>query len=80
MTRLLVLPRRIGSWSQTRLPQRLVGTGGRLLEQARYSWLLLVECPLTRRLFGAMLGRIAALHWNEPTTISDFRDARGPKR
>ncbi len=36
-------------------------TGGRLVKYARYHWLLLVESHLTPQLFGAMLGRIAAL-------------------
>ena len=36
-------------------------TGGRLIKHARYYWLLLAEGPLTRRLFGAMVLRIAAL-------------------
>ena len=35
--------------------------GGRLIKHARYYWLLLAESHLTRRLFGAMLRRIAAL-------------------
>jgi hypothetical protein len=59
--RRLVLPQRIGNWSLTSLQQRLVKTGGRLIRHARYYWLLLAESHLTRRLFGAMLGRIAAL-------------------
>ena len=59
--RRLVLPNRIGNWSLTSLQQRLVKTGGRLIKHARYYWLLLAEGHLTRRLFGAMLGRIAAL-------------------
>ncbi len=59
--RRLVLPQRIGSWSLTSLQQRLVKTGGRLVKHARYYWLLLAESHLTRRLFRAMLGRIAAL-------------------
>jgi hypothetical protein len=42
-------------------PQRLVKTGGRLIKHARYSWLLLAESHLTRRLFVGMLGKIAAL-------------------
>ena len=41
--------------------QRVVKTGGRLIKHARYCWLLLAESHLTRRLFGAMLQRIAAL-------------------
>ncbi len=59
--RRLVLPKRIDGWSLTSLQQRLVKTGGRLIKHARYYWLLLAESRLTRRLFGAMLGRIAAL-------------------
>ncbi len=59
--RRLVLPRRIGGWSLTSLQQRLVKAGGRWVKHARYYWLLLAESHLTRRLFGAMLGRIRAL-------------------
>ena len=59
--RRLVLPRRIDNWSLTSLQQRLVKTGGRLVKHARYYWLLLAEGGLTRRLFGAMVRRIAAL-------------------
>jgi len=43
------------------LQQRLVKTGGRLIKHARYYWLLLVEGHLTRRLFGDLLGKVAAL-------------------
>ena len=57
----LVLPGRIDGWSLTSLKQRLVKTGGRLIKHARYYWLPLAEGHLTRRLVGAMLGRIAAL-------------------
>ena len=39
----------------------LVKTGGRLIKHARYYWLLLAESHPTRRRFGAMVGRIAAL-------------------
>ncbi len=59
--RRLVLPKRIDNWSLTSLQQRLVKTGGRLIKHARYYWLLLAEGHLTRRVFGAMLRRIAAL-------------------
>ena len=55
------LPQGIGNWSLTSLQQRLVKTGGRLVKHARYYWLLLAEGHLTRRLFGAMLQRMAAL-------------------
>ena len=59
--RRLVLPNRIGNWSLTSLQRRLVKTGGRLVKHARYYWQVLAESHLTRRLFGAMLGRIGAL-------------------
>lgn len=59
--RRLVLPRRIEKWSLTSLQQRLLKTGGRMIKHARYYWLLLAESHLTKRLFGAMLRRIAAL-------------------
>jgi len=36
-------------------------TGGPLVKHARYYWLLLAESHLTRRIFGAMVRRIAAL-------------------
>jgi hypothetical protein len=39
--------------------RRLVKTGGRLIQHARYYWLLLAESRLTRRLFGSMARRIA---------------------
>ena len=55
-----MLPQRIEKGSLTSLQQRLVKTGGRLIQHARYYWLLL-EGHLTRRLFGAMGLRIAAL-------------------
>jgi hypothetical protein len=57
----LVLPRKIENWSLTSLQQRLVKTGGRLIKHARYYWLLLAESHLTRRLFGGIVRRIAAL-------------------
>jgi hypothetical protein len=56
-----VPPIRIDNQSPTSLQQRLVKTGGRLVKHARYDWLLLAGSHLTRRLFGAMLGRVAAL-------------------
>ena len=61
--RRLVLPKRIDGWSLTSLQPAGGGvkTGGRLIKHARYYWLLLAESHLTRRLFGSMLRRIAAL-------------------
>jgi hypothetical protein len=59
--RRLALPKAVGNWSLTRLQQRLVKTGGRLIKHARCYWLLLAASHLTRRLFARMLGKIAAL-------------------
>jgi hypothetical protein len=59
--RRLALPTQVATWSLTSLQQRLVKTGGRLVQHARYHWLLLAEGHLTRRLFAGMLGKIAAL-------------------
>ena len=59
--RRLALPKKIDNWSLTSLQRRLAKTGGRLIKHARYYWLLLAESHLTRRLFGSMVRRIAAL-------------------
>jgi len=40
---------------------RLVKAGGRLVQHARYYWLLLAEAHLNQRRFGEILGRIALL-------------------
>jgi hypothetical protein len=57
----LAVPKRIDTWSLTSLQQRLMKTGGRLVKHARYYWLLLAEGHLTRRLFGAIVQRLATL-------------------
>jgi len=57
--RRLGLPKRIDTWSLTSLQQRLMKKGGRLVKHARYYWLLLAEGHLTRRLFGAIVRRLA---------------------
>jgi hypothetical protein len=59
--RRLLLPKRIEKWSLTSVQQRLVKTGGWLIKHARYYWRLLAESHLTRRLFGSMVRRMAAL-------------------
>src|SRR5271170_7140158 len=61
LCRRLALPTRVATWSLTSLQQRLVKTGGRLIQHARYYWLLLAESHLTRRLFAGMLAKIAML-------------------
>ena len=62
-------------------------TGGRLIKHARYYWLLLAEGHLNRRLFGEMLGRLAALPVcredevdgpdSQPTRVAEGRRGRG---
>ncbi|HXQ28987.1 MAG TPA: transposase [Gemmatimonadales bacterium] len=59
--RRLAMPTRIDTWSLTSLQQRLVKTGGQLVKHARDYWLLLAEGHLTRRLFGAIVRRLATL-------------------
>jgi hypothetical protein len=58
--RRLALPTRVATWSLTSLQQRLVKTGARLIQHARYYWLMLAESHLTR-LFAGMLAKIAML-------------------
>ncbi len=82
--RRLVLPQRIGNWSLTSLQQRWAKTGGRLVEHARYYWLLLAESHLTRRLFGKMVRRIDALavatRWTEAMRGAKLGDQGGEGR
>src|SRR5260370_41869847 len=59
--RRLALPAPIGKCSLTSLQQRLVKTGGRLIQHARFYWLLLSAGHLTPRLFACILGKIVAL-------------------
>jgi hypothetical protein len=56
--RRLALPKRIENCSLTSLRQPPVKTGGRLVQHARYYWLLLQDPAAVR---AAMLGRIALL-------------------
>ena len=76
--RCLVLPERIDNRSPTSLQQWLEKTGGRLIEHARYHWLLLAESHPTRWLFGAMVKRIAALRGGRrlPEEKCDSQDPR----
>jgi hypothetical protein len=55
------LARRLKNHSLTRVQQRLVKTGGRLVKNAHYYSLLLAEGHLPQHRFGRMLGKIAAL-------------------
>ena len=51
------------------------------MKHARYYWLLLAESHLTRRLFGAILGRIELL--SMPAGLGPFsapRNSQGPRQ
>ena len=61
MWRRLALPTRIDGWPLTSLQYRMVKSGGLLIQHARYSWLLLAESRLIRRLLDSMLRKSAAL-------------------
>ena len=61
LCRRFVLLKRIENLTFTRLQQRLVKTGGRLIKHARSCWLLLAEGRLNRRLFVAILRWFGAL-------------------
>jgi hypothetical protein len=52
--------KRLAENTEARLDS-LGAIGGRLIQHARYHWLLLAESHLTPRLFGNMLQKIAAL-------------------
>jgi hypothetical protein len=62
------------------LQQRLVKTGGRLVKHARYYWLLLADSHLTRRLFGSMVRRIAALPLPTGQPEDGEDEKNGPNR
>jgi hypothetical protein len=48
-------------WTNAQYALTVVETGGRVIQHARYYWLLLAESHLTRRLFADMLAKIAML-------------------
>ena len=54
--RRLVPPKRIDNSSLTSLQEQLGKTGSRLVEHARYYWLLLAEGHLTRQVLGRWCG------------------------
>jgi len=64
LSRRLVLPVAIQTWSLTSLQQRLFKTGGRLIRHARYFTLQLAESYLTRPLFRQIVARIERLAWH----------------
>ena len=58
-------PFAIQDWSLTSLQPRLLKTGGRLIQHARYFTLQLAESYLTGPLFRQILARIERLPWHQ---------------
>jgi hypothetical protein len=61
LRRRAVLPTRRATWQLASPQLRLVKTGGRLVERARYYRLLLAKSHLRRRRFADLLAKIAML-------------------
>ncbi|QDS97695.1 hypothetical protein HG15A2_09590 [Adhaeretor mobilis] len=59
--RRLALPREIDHWSLTTLREKLVKTGAKVVRHAKYVTFQLAEVAMPRRLFAAILDRIARL-------------------
>jgi len=59
--RRLVLPREVQHWSLTTLREKLVKIGAKVTRQAKYVTFQLAEVAVPRRLFAAILDRIARL-------------------
>jgi hypothetical protein len=70
----LALPSPVANWSLTSLQQRLVKTGGRLIQHARYFWFQLTEGHLARRLFAGMLRKIVVLLSPADKTVQSGAD------
>lgn len=64
--RRLALPREIDRWSLTTLREKLVKTGAKVVRHAKYVTFQLAEVALPRRLFAAILDRIARLAIPQP--------------
>jgi hypothetical protein len=64
LLRRLALPVAIQDWSLTSFQHRLLKTGGRLIQHARYFTLQLAENYLTRTLFRQIVARIERLAWH----------------
>ena len=59
--RQLALPRSIRSWNLTNLREKLVKIGAKVVAHAKYVIFQLAEVAVPRKLFGAILERIARL-------------------
>jgi hypothetical protein len=65
--RRLALPRDVQNWSLTTLREKLVKIGAKVTQHSKYITFQLAEVAVPRRLFGAILDRIAQLAIPPPT-------------
>lgn len=66
--RRLALPKPIQNWSLTTLQEKLVKVGAKVTRYAKYVFFQLAEVAVPRRLFAAILDRIARLAIPPPVT------------
>lgn len=66
--RRLVLPKPIQNWSLTMLREKLIKIGAKVTRHAKYVFFQLAEVAVPRRLFAAILDRIARLAIPPPVT------------
>ncbi|QDV49843.1 transposase [Gimesia fumaroli] len=66
--RRLVLPKPIQNWSLTTLREKLIKVGAKVTRHAKYVFFQLAEVAVPRRLFAAILDRIARLAIPPPVT------------
>lgn len=66
--RRLALPKPIQNWSLTTLQEKLVKVGAKVTRHAKYVFFQLAEVAVPRRLFAAILDRIARLAIPPPVT------------
>ena len=67
--RRLALPKEIEHWSLTRLREKLVKTGAKVVGHAKYVTFQLAEVAVPRRLFAAILDRIGRLEIPPPRAV-----------
>jgi len=68
--RRLALPQEIDRWSLTTLREKLVKTGAKVVRHAKYVTFQLAEVAVPRRLFAAILNRIARLAIPPPSVAT----------
>ncbi len=67
--RRLALPRSVKPWSLTTLREKLIKIGAKIVCHARYVTFQMAEVAIPRRLFRAILQRIARLKMKSPLLV-----------